>query len=144
MQDTTVAINSDGPYIIRTRVYQLSVNVLGNDKAPINGAYVIIYTQSGIGYGLELTNQSGQATFRLPEATYRIDVRFSTVCWLTAVASNSTQPNVLINSSRTIGITLQDYPPPIWTTIQFWLITTIILAAVILLIAIFLHFRKQR
>lgn len=144
VQDTSVTINSDGPYTIRTKVYQVTVNVLGNDKTSINGAYVIIYTQSGIGYGLELTNQNGQATFRLPEATYRIDVRYSTVYWLTAVTSNATQPNVPINSSRTIDIALQDYPPPIWMTIQFWLITTIILATVIILIAILLQYLKQR
>ena len=144
VQDTTLALNSDGPFTIRTRVYQLTVNVLGNDKTLINGAYVIVYAQSGIGYGLELTNQNGQATFRLPEATYRIDVRFSTVYWLTAVTSNATRANTLINSSRALDITLQDYPPPIWMTIQFWLITTITLAIVIVLTVIILRYRKQR
>lgn len=145
VQDTTILVNSDGPYIVKTRVYQLVVNVSGNDGAPVENAYVIIYTQSGAGYGLELSNASGQVVFRVPGGTYQIDVRFSTVYWLTAITSNATQAYTLINSSRAIDITLRDYPPPIWMTIEFWLITTIILAVIIVLAAIILfRYRKRR
>jgi len=141
--DAATVVNSDGPFTLRTRVYQLVVNVLGNDGTRINGAYVIIYTQSGIGYGLELSDSTGTSVFKLPEGTYRIDVRYSTVYWLSAVTANATEPSAQINSSRTIEITLQDYPPHIWTTIQFWLIVAAVLAIVLILVGYLYRRRRE-
>jgi hypothetical protein len=144
VSDAAIVVNSDGPYALRTWVYQLTVNVLGNDGTRVNGAYVIIYTQSGIGYGLELSDSTGESVFKLPIGTYRIDVRYSTVYWLSAVTANATEPSVQISSSRTIDITLQEYPPPIWRTILFWLVAGAVLAIVLMLIAIMYRRRKAR
>jgi hypothetical protein len=143
VQDTTILVNSDGPYTLKTRVYQLVVNVLGNDGTPIENAYVVIYTQSGPGYGLELSNASGQAVFRVPQGTYQIDVRFSSVYWLTAVASNATE-SLAVSSSTSTNVTLKDYPPPIWATTQFWLLVGIAIATAIIVLVLWLAIRRKR
>jgi len=143
VQDTTILVNSDGPYTIKTRVYQLVVNVLGNDGTPIENAYIIIYTQSGAGYGLELSNASGQAVFKVPQGTYQIDVRFSTVYWLTVVASNATE-SLAVNSSTSTNVTLKNYPPPVWATTQFWLFVGIAIATAIIVLVLWLTMKRKR
>jgi len=58
VKQITIHVDSNGPYTIKTQVFQLTVNVFGNDGSIIHGAYVIIYTQSGVGYGLDLTDSA--------------------------------------------------------------------------------------
>ncbi|MFQ6074275.1 MAG: hypothetical protein ACE5KC_03545, partial [Candidatus Bathyarchaeia archaeon] len=142
VQQTTVYVDSDGPYTIKTRVYQLTVRVLGNDRAPIQGAYVIVYTQSGVGYGLEITNAAGQAVFKLPKGTYKVDVRFSSVYWLMAVASQASEPSKQISSSDTLTIILDDFPPAVWTALGFWLLIVGLAAPVIVLV--FILYKQRR
>ncbi len=139
VQQTVIYIDSDGPYAIKTRVYQLTVKVLGNNRVPIHGAYVIVYTQSGVGYGVEITNAGGEAVFQLPEGTYKIDVRFSSVYWLKAVTSQASEPSRLISSSDTLIIILDDFPPAVWTALGFWLIIVCLAAPVIAIVFIILY-----
>jgi len=122
VKDATITVNSDGPYALDTDVYQLTVKVLGNDRTVVSSAYVIVYTQSGVGYGLEITDATGQAVFRLPKGVYKIDVRFSSIYWLTTVTSQTSEPSKLISSSDTLTIILKDFPPTLWTTLGFWLL----------------------
>jgi len=142
VQDTIIAVDSDGPYTVKTRVYQLTVKVLGNNEVPVEGAYVIVYTQSGVGYGLELSDADGEATFRLPEGTYKIDVRFSSVYWLSVVTANATKPSYTVNSSETLTITLAEIPPAMWTTLGFWLLMAVLI--IIILIVIYMVFKIRK
>jgi len=143
VQNTTLNVDSDGPFTIKTHVYKLTVKVLGNNVAPVQGAYVIIYTQSGFGYGFELSDATGQTTFKLPEGTYKIDVRFSSVYWLSIVTASATNPSYTINSSGPLTITLTDFPPPIWTTLGFMLLILLFLLAVIIAVFMVLRHRKR-
>lgn len=59
VKQATIQVDSEGPYIIKTEVYQLTVDVLENNGASVHGAYVIIYTQTGVGYGLATTDETG-------------------------------------------------------------------------------------
>ncbi|MEM2567356.1 MAG: hypothetical protein QXH20_02650 [Candidatus Bathyarchaeia archaeon] len=130
VSQTTIHVDSNGPYTIRTKVYQLTVNLYGNDGKPIHGAYVIVYTMSGVGYGLDITDAAGKATFKLPSGTYRIEAYYTTDYWLTTVKSTATE-QATITSSTTKNIILTNFPPAIWTTTGFLLLIAIIIAAMI-------------
>jgi len=148
VQQMTAYVDSDGPYIMKCQVYKVTVQVLGNDGAPIHGAYVVIYTQAGIVFDFKMTDASGEAVFQLPPSDnqavgmYKVDVYYSTAYWLTHVTANTTEPSISINLSKPLKITLTDFPPPIWTTIGFWLVIAPI--ATICLGLVFLIKRKTR
>jgi len=103
---------------------------------------VIVYTQSGVGYGLEITDAAGQAVFRLPKGTYKIDVRYSSIYWLMAVTSQASEPSKLITSSDTLNIILDGFPPAVWTALGFWLLIVGLAAPVIA--AVFVLYKKGK
>lgn len=133
------------PYTIKTQVYQLMVNLYGNDGRPIHGAYIIVYTMSGVGYGLDITDAAGKAVFKLPSGTYRIEAHYTTDYWLTTVKSTATE-QAIVTSSTTKNIVLTNFPPAIWTTTGFLLLMTIIIAALLATAyaIITIHRRAQR
>ena len=127
----TQSVDSDGPYTIKCEVYQLAVEVLGNNGAPVHGAYVIIYTEAGTVYDFRMTDATGKAVSKLPVGAYRIDVEYSTTYWLTAVTANATEPLKEVTSSGSVTITLTNFPPSIWTTVGFWLLSAFIIVVVL-------------
>jgi len=130
VQTATVTVVSDGPYTIKTKVYQLAAEVSGNNGAPVQGVYVVVSTQAGLVYDFKMTNASGEAVFKLPVGIYRIDAYYSTTYWLTNIATNATKSPVSVTSSGLVTMTLTDFPPPITSTIGFWLLATPIIAVV--------------
>jgi len=142
VKQATIYVDSDGPYTIKTEVYQLTVNVLGNNRAAVHGAYVIIYTQTGVGYGLDTTDATGQAVFKLPKGTYNIEAHFSAEYWLKVLTTSATEPAVSVDASTSKTIVLEEFPPPIWTTPGFWLLMA--LAAVSVFAAIYIVFLSRR
>ena len=128
VRQTIVHVDSNGPYTVKTLVYQLTVQVFGNDGHPIHGAYVIVYTQSGAGYGLDTTNITGRAVFKLPSGTYKIDAHYTSDYWLTVIRSSVTE-QVSVTSSGFKNIVLADFPPALTSTVGFWLLLTLIVAA---------------
>ena len=131
VQVISKAVDSDGPYIIKCQVYELTVKVLGRDGGPVQGAYAVIYTQEGIVYDFKMTDASGQAIFKLPIGTYRAETHYSTVYWLTTITASATEPSISVTSSGPVTITLPDFPPSIWTTTGFLLLLTIIIIVAI-------------
>lgn len=131
---TIVHVESDGPYTIGTQVYQLRVTVLGNDRSSIHGAYVIVYAETEAGLGLAITDGYGQAAFRLPKGTYDIEVHYGGEYWLSAVTVTATKPAISVNASMSEEVTLADYPPPIWSTIGFWLIIAVVAVSVLVVV----------
>ncbi len=143
VKQETIQVNSNGPYTIKTEVYQLTVNVLGNNGAAIHGAYVVVYTQSGIGYGLDTTDAGGQAVFKLPKGTYNVEAHYSGEYWLRVVSTSATQTAVAVDSSRSTTIVLEEFPPAIWTTTGFLLIMALVGVSIIAAIYIFFLSRKR-
>jgi len=154
VQQTTQYVDSDGPYTITCQVYQLTVHVSGNDGSSVHGAYAVIYTQAGIVYDFKMTDASGQAIFQLPSSniqavgSYRIETFYSTSYWLTYVAVSATESPISVVSSRSVTITLDGFPPAIWTTMQFWLIVALLVVAALSIIYV-LHkkgtiFKKKK
>jgi len=138
---TTQYVNSNGPYTLKCRVYQLTVEVLGNTRVPIHGAYVIIYAEGGVGYGLETSDALGKAVFKLPAGTYDIEAHYRADYWLTVVTTKAAKSSVSVANSRSETIIFTDFPPPIWTTTGFWLI--IGLVAIAILLTVLVVFRKR-
>lgn len=131
VQQMTQYVDSNGPYTIKCEVYQLTVEVLGNNGACVHGAYVIIYTEAGIVYDFKMTDVMGRAISKLPVGLYRIEVQYGTTYWLTGVTANATEPLREVTSSDSVTITLTDFPPSIWTTVGFWLLIALIIVAVL-------------
>jgi hypothetical protein len=140
VQDTQLIMDSDGPYTIKCQVYLLTIKVLSNNGGSIQDAHVTIFSQDGMPLDFKITNASGVAVSRLPIGTYRIDVFYTTEYWLTHVAISTTKPSVSIPSFSEEIITLTEYPPQIWQTLGFWLLSISVVAVVLALI---LFLRKK-
>ena len=130
VKQATVDVVSNGPYVIKTDVYQLTVEVLGNDQSAVRGAYVIVYTQSGIGYGLSVSDEFGQAIFKLPKGVYNIEAHLSGEYWLRAFSTVANETGVNVDASKSKTVALAEFPPPIWTTTGFWLVFIPVLALI--------------
>ncbi|UCE96039.1 MAG: hypothetical protein JSV51_10175, partial [Candidatus Bathyarchaeota archaeon] len=137
---TTVYVDSDDLYTIKTQVYQLTVQVYGNTGGSIHGAYVIVNTQSGIGQGLGTTDETGKALFKLPSGTYIISVHYTTTYWLTVVRT-SVNEQVSVTASTSENIVLTGYPPAIWSTTLFLLMMGMVVAVVTVILIIFMKRR---
>lgn len=142
VQKTSMLVSSDGPYMIETQVYHLTVEVLGGDGSSVHGAYVWAYTEGGIPYHFGLTDQSGKVVFKLPIGTYRLEAYYSTAYLLTHVTANATKTSVTVDSSTSETLTLNGFPPPIWTTITFWLVLIVVIS-VTLVVVYLLHKRRE-
>jgi len=142
VKQQNVYVDSDGPYTIKTEVYQLTITVLGNNGAAVHGAYVIVYTQAGVGYGLDITDLAGQVVFKLPKGTYNIEAHFSAEYWLKVVTTSTTDSGVSVSAATSRTLLLSEFPPPIWTTTGFWLI--IALVGVTIFAAVYIVFLSRR
>ncbi len=130
VQTTTITVTSDGPYMVKTQVYHLTAEVSGNNGAPVQGVYVVVSTQAGVVYDFKMTDASGDAVFKLPVGVYRLDAYYSTTYWFTNVATNATMSPVSVTSSGSVSLTLADFPPPITSTVGFWVLVIPIIAVV--------------
>ena len=139
---TTVYVDSDGPYLIKTQVYQLTVQVFGNNGVPINGAYVIVYTESGIGYGLDITDAAGEALFKLPIGNYQIDAHYTSDFWLSVVKASASE-SVSVTESSSKDIILASFPPVIWSTIGFALIVIIVAVAAATFLMLYIKSKRN-
>ncbi len=141
VSQTSVHVDSDGPYTIKTHVYQLNVQVYGNNRVPIHGAYVIVSTQSGISLGLETTDETGKAMFKLPSGTYTVSAYYTSSYWLTVVRASASE-QVTVAASTSKDIILSSFPPVIWSTTLFWLLLMGILIAVVAVVLLFFVRRR--
>ena len=139
MQQATLQIHSDGPYAIKTLVYQLDVQVVDNNKQPVSNAFVIIYTPLGDGVAVNITETAGNAIVRLPAGTYTIEAYYTADYWLAPTKANATA-QITISQSTSKQVVLTDYPPAIWTTTGFWLL---IIAIIIAVVAVAFFLRKR-
>ncbi|UCD26109.1 MAG: hypothetical protein JSV75_04160, partial [Candidatus Bathyarchaeota archaeon] len=82
-------------------------------------------------------NIDGQAVFKLPEGEYDIEAKYGSEYWLKVVTTDVVEETVTVAASLSKTIMFSEFPPPIWTTIGFWLIiilaSTVILGVVLLL-----------
>ncbi len=142
VQKTSLQVFSDGPHTIECQVFQLTVEVEGADGSSIHGAYVWVYNEAGVPYDFGLTSAAGEAVFKLPVGTYRLEAFYSTAYLLTHVAANATKPSMLVDSSTSETLTLEGFPPPLWSTLLFWLVLAVAIVAV--LVVAYLIYRWKR
>ncbi|UCH02782.1 MAG: hypothetical protein JSV20_03070, partial [Candidatus Bathyarchaeota archaeon] len=126
VNQTSMYLESDGPYTIHAEVYQLTVDVLDNTGAAVHGAYVIVYTQTGVGYGLAVSNEAGQSVFKLPKGIYNIETHYSAEYWLNVITTSAAETGINVNSSTSKTITITDFPPPVWITTGFLLLLALL------------------
>jgi hypothetical protein len=142
VKQEAVYVDSDGPYMIKTEVYELEIGVLGNNGAPAHGAYVIIYTQTGVGYGLDTTDVSGKAVFQLPKGIYNVEAHYSAEYWLKVVTARATEAGVSVDASASLTMVLEEFPPPIWTTTGFMLLMALVVVSIFA--AVYIVFLSRR
>jgi hypothetical protein len=139
VKQTTLQINSNGPYTVKTNVYQLNVQVIDNNMKPVSNAFVVIYTPIGDGVAINISDATGNAIVRLPVGNYTIEAYYATDYWLTPVNTKAAS-QIALSQSTLQQVALTGYPPAIWATTGFWLLIVII---GVVAVAIALVFRRQ-
>ncbi len=139
----TVQINSNGPYTLKTQVYQLKVIVDGSTGQPIQGAYVVLYNSYGVVYDFKATDASGSVTLRVPVGTYTVVGLYSTTYLYTPVSTSTNKTDVLVNSSGSLTLTLTGYPPSILSTSAFLVVLLAIVAIVAVVLATYFIMKKR-
>lgn len=143
VKQETIHVDSDGPYTIKTEVYRLTITMLGNNGVAVHGAYVIIYTQAGVGYGLDTSDAAGQAVFRLPKGIYNIEAHYSAEYWLKVVTTSTTETGISVEASTSNTMVLDEFPPPIWTTTGFLLLMALVAVSIFAAVYIIFLSRKR-
>ena len=142
VKETVVHVNSSSIYPIRTQVYRLTMKVLDANGVPVYGSYVIAETLSGVGYGLDISNEAGIASFRLPSGDYLVKAHYTTDYWLTMVQTEGDTP-VSVSESISNEVILSNFPPAIWTTFGFILVISSIAIAVTAIVIFYLYFKRM-
>ncbi len=124
----TVQITSDGPYTLKSKVYQFAVTVKDNTGAAVKGAYVVLYNAYGIVYDFKATDSQGRVTLKVPTGTYTVVALYSTTYMFTPVTASTNQTSVAIVSSGSLTLTLTGYPPSIVSTSAFLIAVLAIVA----------------
>jgi hypothetical protein len=140
VKQTILVIDSNGPYQVTAQIYELQAEVLDNTGKPVEGAYVLVYSRSGLGYGFNVTSPNGVSSMKLPEGNYSVAVHFSNVYWLTPV-SVVEEKTVSVENYVAVKITLPDYPPPIYGTTGFLALVAVI---VVLALTAFLMMSRHK
>jgi hypothetical protein len=138
--EETIHVDSTGIYTIRTEVYRLIMNVLDENGSPVQGAYVIAETVSGVGYGLDISDSAGMSSFRLPSGEYQIEAYYTTNYWLSNIRTKGSISVSVVESSTEV-VVLEGFPPAIWTTIGFILVISSIAIAATAITIYFLNHR---
>ena len=142
VQQKTIHVDSSSVYTIESQVYKLTINVFDKNRLPVNGAYVIAETDSGVGYGLDISDATGIASFRLPSGDYEIEAHYTTNYWLTTVKTKGSVP-VSVTESTSEDVILTEYPPDIWTTMGFILAISSISIAATAMAIFYLIYRRS-
>lgn len=127
--DAVVDVTSDGPYVVRTRVYALTVNVTDSGQAPLEDVQVVVTSTIGRVFDFGITNATGQVRFNLPAGDYQVTSIYYGSYWLNYLV-NRTRIEVPVGADSVAAISLSNIPPPIYSTIGFWLILGPILLAI--------------
>jgi len=141
VKETIVHVDSSIVYPIKTQVYRLTVKVLDANGVPVYGSYVIAETSSGVGYGLDVSDKAGIASFRLPFGDYVITAHYTTDYWLTMVQTKG-DSSVTVSESSSSQVVLSNFPPAIWTTFGFILVISSIAIVVAAIVILFLYFKR--
>jgi hypothetical protein len=80
---------------------------------------------------------------KLPKGSYNLAIHYKDVFWLTQIAEIVEKKSVEVNSSKTIAITIDKFPPPIWQTTGFVLLAITIIISVGLASVIILRRRRK-
>jgi len=140
VKQTTLSIDSDGPFQVAAQIYELQAEVTDNAGKPVKGANVLVFSRSGLGYGFNMTSASGVSLVKLPVGNYSVAVHFSEVYWLTPV-SVVEERTVSVENNVSVKITLANYPPPIYGTTGFLSLVAVI---VVLAIGTFLVISRRK
>jgi hypothetical protein len=139
----TIQISSNGPYTIKTMVYQLKVIVNGSTGQAVQGAYVVLYNSYGVVYDFKATDASGSVTLKVPIGTYTVVGLYSSTYLYTPVTASTNKTGVVINSSGSLTLTLSGYPPSIFSTSEFLVLALAIVAVAAAILVTYLVMKKR-
>ncbi len=139
----TVQIGSDGPYDLRSKVYQFTVSVKDNGGLPVQGAYVVLYNAYGVVYDFKATDASGSVVLKVPVGTYTVEALYSTTYLFTPVTATENQTSAPVNSSGSLTLTLRNFPPSIIYTSAFLVLVLSIVAIVAVALVTYFVMKKR-
>ncbi len=141
--DASVQVTSDGPYTLKSMVYQFTVTVKDSRGLPVQGAYVVLYNSYGVVYDFKATDSSGSVVLKVPVGTYRVDALYSATYLFTPVTSSVSQTGVPVSSSGSLTLTLADFPPSVLSTSAFLILVLAIIGVVAASVVTFLIMKKR-
>jgi hypothetical protein len=106
------------------RVFYLTITVQGSDGRPLENAFVTV-ARSGETVAAAHTNSEGKAEFRLPWGTYQVKVAYSTTYYLTRFSSTQEFEASLSEEQAPVQVTIENFPPPVYTTNLFFILVAI-------------------
>lgn len=131
VNQTDLRVDFDGPLPVQCQVYLLNVTVHDNRGEPLPGAYLVTTFTTGRTKGFAVTSMSGRAEFTVPLGTYVVEAYYNATYWLTGVSTHAARTVTVISNTELL-LRLEEYPPPIYLTVAFWLIVAVIVAALAL------------
>ena len=141
--DGTVQIDSDGPYVVKTSVYLLTVTVKDESGGAVPSAYVALYDDDDSVTSLEVTDAIGAVTLRVPAGIYRIQAFSSAADQSAAAMPTLAESWVRVSSSQSVNLTLPYLPPAEQSTSAFLGVLAATAAALALTLVTYLVVRKR-
>lgn len=127
--DGVFDVRSDGPYPVRSSVYQLATTIRDGQGTGVPGAYVVLYSLQDQIMGFNVTDSSGVAVFKVAAGTYKVEAFYSAVQQSGTIKTDVTQTQVLVDSSRSIEVSV-DTGGPVSTSTSTFLILSMVLVAI--------------
>jgi len=125
---------------LSANVFYLTVQVCDKGGASLKDAHVTIKSD-GVTISTSSTNVEGEAEFRLPVGTYRIEVFFKSIYHLTYFEDLEIA-DVNLDGDKSVSVIFSSFPIPFYTTTLFFILLT--LFAVIAVIIILFLFKLRR
>ncbi len=122
--DGVKTIDGTSPTLdLAAQVAYLAVTVKDANGAPLEGAFVTVLREDETVVAMS-TDAEGRAEFRLPHGTYGISVSYRAT-YLMTEATTGEQDSAELTQDTSMNITLDAFPPPVYTTVLFYVLIAV-------------------
>ncbi len=123
--ESNIEITEDTERDIGCWVYYLKISVKDAGESAVANAFVFVHSDDGRNFA-KYTEGNGTVSFRLAKGSYTVGARYRGEHFLTNV-DVSTSDTVNLDSDKSISLGFQEYPPAIYSTNLFYLLSILIL-----------------
>lgn len=112
-------VSGNGVIAFQGAVYELTVTVEAGNGQTLPGAFVSVVDSGGLVFDAGYTGSDGKVVLRLPAGSYTIDYHYLTTYQGSSYDSGTRSTSVQLTTSRTVTLTLSDFPIPFTSTLTF-------------------------